>query len=148
LITFIDYGNYNCNVIFSWCVSCFNSHNTELGEMMRYNLQYNVLYLLNVEWSQTLNEERRQLKTFESLWKVFEIVEKTFNLKDSSPQGLSFRGPAPVEAIRRGDLGIGFETESFYSEVNADLCVYLPDKNSIWGFSPSETNRSQWVKNC
>jgi hypothetical protein len=48
-----------------------------------------------------------------------------------------------VEAIRRGDLGIGFETESFYSEVNADLCVYLPDKNSIWGFSPSETNRSQ-----
>ena len=61
----------------------------------------------------------------------------------ASFQGLSYRGPTPVEAIRRGDLGIGFETESFFSEVNADLCVYLLDKTSNWGFSLSESNRSQ-----
>ena len=57
--------------------------------------------------------------------------------------GLNARGPSPVEAIRRGDLGVGFDTGSFYSEVNADICVYLPDKASNWGFSPSESNRSQ-----
>ncbi len=37
-----------------------------------------------------------------------------------------------MEAIRRGDLGVGFDTESFFSALNAEMVAYVPDKNSVW----------------
>ena len=33
-------------------------------------------------------------------------------------------GPAPVEAVRRGDLGMGYDVDFVYSEVNADVQTF------------------------
>ena len=48
-----------------------------------------------------------------------------------------------MEAIRRGDLGIGFDSGSFFSDLNAEIVAYIPDKTSVWGYSQAESNRFQ-----
>ncbi len=57
---------------------------------------------------------------------------------DATPQELSdneFRcGPAPVEAIRRGEVGLGFDVPFLFAEVNADICHFVEDENSKWGY--------------
>lgn len=52
-------------------------------------------------------------------------------------------GPTSVEAVRKGEVGLGFDTTFVFSEVNADVFAYLEDKNSVWGYRISETNTSQ-----
>ncbi len=49
-------------------------------------------------------------------------------------------GPASVEAVRRGDVGLGFDTAFVFTEVNADVFVYVPDAESSWGYRRAETN--------
>ena len=52
-------------------------------------------------------------------------------------------GPAPVEAVRRGDVGLGYDTAFAFAEVNADVFVYVVDKKSEWGFKLAQTNTTQ-----
>ena len=49
-------------------------------------------------------------------------------------------GPAPVEAVRRGDLGMGYDVDFVYSEVNADVQTFLADPNIDWGFRFGSSN--------
>ena len=54
-------------------------------------------------------------------------------------------GPAPVEAIRRGEVGLGFDVPFVFAEVNADVCHFMEDPKSPWGFSRIKTNEYQYV---
>ena len=49
-------------------------------------------------------------------------------------------GPASVEAVKRGEVGLGFDVPFVFAEVNADVCRYIEDPYSSWGFSKCETN--------
>ncbi|XP_050530109.1 hemocyte protein-glutamine gamma-glutamyltransferase-like [Daktulosphaira vitifoliae] len=55
---------------------------------------------------------------------------------DGTPQETSdsmYRcGPAPVEAIRRGEVNIGFDTAFVFTEVRADLCVFKQSEDGYW----------------
>ena len=44
-------------------------------------------------------------------------------------------GPAPLEAIRRGEIGLGYDVAFVFAEVNADLCHFMEDPKSSWGFT-------------
>ena len=52
-------------------------------------------------------------------------------------------GPASVEAVRRGDLGLGYDVDFVFAEVNADIHTYLSDPSNDLGFRISDTNTSQ-----
>ena len=52
-------------------------------------------------------------------------------------------GPSPVEAVKRGDVGVGFDSAFVFAEVNADVFVYVVDKKSEWGFKLAQTNTTQ-----
>nr|CAD7585839.1 unnamed protein product [Timema genevievae] len=58
---------------------------------------------------------------------------------DATPQEQSdalFRcGPASVEAVKRGKVGLAYDTPFIFAEVNADVCHFQEDTNSDWGFS-------------
>ncbi|XP_043209570.1 hemocyte protein-glutamine gamma-glutamyltransferase-like isoform X2 [Amphibalanus amphitrite] len=58
---------------------------------------------------------------------------------DATPQQESENkfqcGPCSLEAIRRGEVGFGFDTTFLFSEVNADLVHWREDPDSDWGFS-------------
>jgi len=41
-------------------------------------------------------------------------------------------GPAPVEAVRRGEVNIGFDTTFVYTEVRADMCVFKESEEGFW----------------
>ena len=57
---------------------------------------------------------------------------------DATPQEESDNiyqvGPAPVEAVRQGAVGLGYETAFVFTEVNADVLVFVQDPSSSWGF--------------
>ena len=44
-------------------------------------------------------------------------------------------GPASLEAIRRGQVGLGYDVAFVFAEVNADVCHFVEDPKSSWGFS-------------
>lgn len=58
---------------------------------------------------------------------------------DSTPQEESEKmmqcGPAPLEAIRNGQVGFAFDTAFVFAEVNADVIHFQEDPESPWGFS-------------
>ena len=71
----------------------------------------------------------------------------TLQVVDSTPQETSdslYRcGPASVEAVRRGQVGMGYDVAFVFSEVNADVFVFAPDPNSIWGYRLADSNVTQ-----
>ena len=56
-------------------------------------------------------------------------------------------GPSPLEAIRRGEVGVGFDTPFIFAEVNADVCHFVRDPTAPWGFKKSKLNEYQYVLN-
>ena len=52
-------------------------------------------------------------------------------------------GPSPLEAIRRGEVGVGFDTPFIFAEVNADVCHFVRDPTAPWGFKKSKLNEYQ-----
>lgn len=44
-------------------------------------------------------------------------------------------GPCPVEAIRRGEIGLSYDTPFAFAAVNADIFHFQEDRDSTWGFS-------------
>ena len=44
-------------------------------------------------------------------------------------------GPASLEAIRRGQVGLGYDVAFVFAEVNADVCHFVEDSKSSWGFT-------------
>ncbi|XP_037075537.1 hemocyte protein-glutamine gamma-glutamyltransferase-like isoform X2 [Pollicipes pollicipes] len=76
---------------------------------------------------------------------------------DATPQQESDNkfqcGPCSLEAIRRGEVGFGFDTTFLFSEVNADLVHWQEDDASDWGFSKVKRDhyhvgRSVLTKRC
>ena len=63
---------------------------------------------------------------------------------DATPQERSddmFQvGPTSVEAVRRGDVGLGYDTAFVFTEVNADVLVFVKDNRSSWGFRKIDQN--------
>lgn len=57
--------------------------------------------------------------------------------------GLYQCGPASVEAVRRGEVGLRFDSAFVFTEVNADVFAYVPDKTALWGYRVAETNTDQ-----
>ncbi|VVC46164.1 Hypothetical protein CINCED_3A010363 [Cinara cedri] len=55
---------------------------------------------------------------------------------DGTPQETSdsmYRcGPAPVEAVKRGEVNIGYDTTFVYTEVRADMCVFKESEDGYW----------------
>jgi hypothetical protein len=63
-------------------------------------------------------------------------------------------GPAPVAAVRNGEVrrltlslgirslqvGLGYDTAFVFTEVNADVVVYVQDPSSAWGFRRTDRN--------
>lgn len=66
---------------------------------------------------------------------------------DATPQeesdGQYQCGPAPVEAVRRGDVTQGYDTPFVFAEVNADICDFIADPKSSWGYSRAVVNTYQ-----
>ena len=52
-------------------------------------------------------------------------------------------GPASVEAVRRGEVGLGYDVAFVFAEVNADVCHFVRDEESHWGFTRSRLNKYQ-----
>ena len=52
-------------------------------------------------------------------------------------------GPASVEAVRRGEVGLGYDVAFVFAEVNADVCHFVRDEESHWGFTRSKLNKYQ-----
>ena len=52
-------------------------------------------------------------------------------------------GPASVEAVRRADLGLGFDADFVFAEVNSDVHTFVSDPTAEWGFRMSDTNTSE-----
>lgn len=50
-------------------------------------------------------------------------------------------GPASLEAIRRGDIGLGYDCPFVFAEVNADIMHWGQDDTSDWGFSRMKLNK-------
>ena len=44
-------------------------------------------------------------------------------------------GPAPIEAVRRGEIGYLYDTPFAFAAVNADILHFQEDDESPWGFS-------------
>ena len=57
---------------------------------------------------------------------------------DATPQEESDNvyqvGPTSVEAVRLGEVGLGYDTAFVFTEVNADVLVFVQDPRSSWGF--------------
>ncbi|CAL4102899.1 unnamed protein product, partial [Meganyctiphanes norvegica] len=62
---------------------------------------------------------------------------------DGTPQeksdDLSQCGPASLEAIRQGDIGLGFDGGFIFSEVNADVINWIEDEDSPSGWKSTKT---------
>ena len=54
-------------------------------------------------------------------------------------------GPSPLEAIKRGEIGIGYDTPFIFAEVNADVCHFTRDDTTDWGFKKTSNNDYQYV---
>ena len=52
-------------------------------------------------------------------------------------------GPAPVVAVRQGEIGMGYDVPFVFTEVNADICHFVEDENALWGFKRSKLNTYQ-----
>ena len=50
-------------------------------------------------------------------------------------------GPASLEAIRRGDVGLNYDCPFVFAEVNADIMHWGEDDESEWGFSRMKLNK-------
>ena len=50
-------------------------------------------------------------------------------------------GPCPIEALRRGDVGLKSDVDSFYASLNSYVRYFYEDEASGWGFSPFEQFR-------
>eukprot|EP00092_Neocalanus_flemingeri_P003560 GFUD01003818.1.p1 GENE.GFUD01003818.1~~GFUD01003818.1.p1 ORF type:complete len:762 (+),score=203.77 GFUD01003818.1:286-2286(+) len=65
---------------------------------------------------------------------------------DATPQEESDNvyqvGPTSVEAVRRGDVGLGYDTAFVFTEVNADVMVFVEDPRSSWGFRKIDQDTS------
>ncbi|CAG5015111.1 unnamed protein product [Parnassius apollo] len=63
---------------------------------------------------------------------------------DATPQetssGLYQCGPAPLEAIKQGVIGLGYDVEFMLASVNADLMRWRKDPESESGYSMVDTN--------
>ncbi|XP_073954050.1 hemocyte protein-glutamine gamma-glutamyltransferase-like [Choristoneura fumiferana] len=63
---------------------------------------------------------------------------------DATPQetssGLYQCGPAPLEAIKQGVIGVGFDVEFMLASVNADLMRWRKDPEAEMGYSMVDTN--------
>ena len=63
---------------------------------------------------------------------------------DSTPQEESDNmyqlGPTSVEAVRKGEVGLGYDTAFVFTEVNADVMVFVKDPKNIIGFKRTDTN--------
>ncbi|XP_018024988.1 hemocyte protein-glutamine gamma-glutamyltransferase [Hyalella azteca] len=64
---------------------------------------------------------------------------------DATPQEESNNkmqcGPASLEAIRRGDVGLNYDCPFVFAEVNADMMHWGEDESSDWGFSRLKLNQ-------
>jgi len=64
---------------------------------------------------------------------------------DATPQEESDHkmqcGPASLEAIRRGDIGLGYDCPFVFSEVNADVMHWGEDEESDWGWKNMKMNK-------
>lgn len=66
---------------------------------------------------------------------------------DSTPQetseGLYRTGPASVESIRKGEIGLMFDSPFVFAEVNADVVHWQLDEKSELGWRKIKTNKYQ-----
>ena len=66
---------------------------------------------------------------------------------DATPQERSGRryqcGPAPLAAVKRGEIEHGFDTDFVFSMTNADVCHFVADPASSWGYTRSKLNTYQ-----
>ena len=66
---------------------------------------------------------------------------------DATPQERSSQryqcGPASLVAIKKGEVKQGYDTPFVFSMVNADVCHFVRDPDSPWGFSRSKLNTYQ-----
>jgi len=66
---------------------------------------------------------------------------------DATPQetseGLYRTGPASVEAVRRGEIGLAYDAPFVFAEVNADLVHWRLDETSPLGWKKMMTNKHQ-----
>ncbi|CAL4096191.1 unnamed protein product [Meganyctiphanes norvegica] len=64
---------------------------------------------------------------------------------DATPQeesdGIMQCGPASLEAIRRGDIGLGYDGGFIFAEVNADIKHWTEDDNTPGGWKNIKTNK-------
>ena len=54
-------------------------------------------------------------------------------------------GPCPLEAVRTGEIGIGFDTPFVFSEVNADRIFYVRDPTSNSGFRKAQSDKTRYI---
>jgi len=49
-------------------------------------------------------------------------------------------GPTSVAAVKKGEVGLGYDTAFVFTEVNADVMVFIEDEKSEWGFRKADTD--------
>ena len=63
---------------------------------------------------------------------------------DATPQeksdSLFQLGPSSLVAVKKGEVGLGYDTAFVLAEVNADVMTFIKDDNSEWGFKKIDTD--------
>jgi len=129
-------------------VSCFvSAHDTN------QSLSVDKFFTKN---GKKIDKEKREYGIHDSIWN-FHVWNEVYMARpdlprgyggwqaiDATPQEISDRkfqcGPASVVAVKKGMIGLGYDVQFLFSEVNADLMSFTEDEESTWGYRRTRSN--------
>jgi len=74
-------------------------------------------------------------------WQVIDATPQ----ESSDASGIYQTGPASLEAIRKGEVGMAYDVPFVFAEVNSDVVHWQLDETSELGWRKIKTNKYQYV---
>jgi transglutaminase 1 len=74
-------------------------------------------------------------------WQVIDATPQ----ESSDVSGIYQTGPASLEAIRKGEVGLAYDVPFVFAEVNSDVVHWQLDETSELGWRKIKTNKYQYV---
>ncbi len=65
--------------------------------------------------------------------------------ESSDASGVYQTGPASLEAIRKGEVGLAYDVPFVFAEVNSDVVHWQLDETNELGWKKIKTNKYQYV---
>ncbi len=74
-------------------------------------------------------------------WQVIDATPQ----ESSDASGVYQTGPASLEAIRKGEVGLAYDVPFVFAEVNSDVVHWQLDETNELGWRKIKTNKYQYV---